>query len=184
MELLDKLEARISRLEKLLQRRKTYKEQETHPSLLRSIAEVADKVSHAAANYKSINQAMGQLQSPLMLMIQNWGIQSMLSTKAKMELINLLEKKMENMAEQLADIERMSSVLDSEHIRNAPSLSDKADAVASSQRVVGFNILEYSSEAERIEHNYLAFVNVTSRCFVHWDEQIAKLEESRLTAPE
>ncbi|KHJ44110.1 hypothetical protein D918_05804 [Trichuris suis] len=184
MEVFNQLESRITRLERLLQRDKEDNDPEKAASLVQSIEEIRERVSQATTAHESINKSMEQLQNPLLSVTRKPSAQNVLSTNAKMHFIKILADKMENMAHQLEAVQKMAPVLDSEHIRNATSMTSQANSLAADQRAIEMDIREFCSEAEQVQRNYMAFVNVMSRCFVHWDDRISKLEESMLSPRE
>lgn len=94
--------------------------------------------------------------------------------------ILLAEK--EHIAEQallLEQVEKLKSVFDSEHIKAAPTLSEKLHPLALVQLDQQEKLTHLSEDVKQLLEAYNNVITLVSKQFVQWDEMLTKYEISK-----
>lgn len=102
-----------------------------------------------------------------------------ISDNMKADIILAEKDRIEEQAALLEQVENLKSVFESEHIKAAPSLSDKLHPLAIVQIDQQEKLESLGSDVKQLLEAYNNIVSLISKQFVQWDEILTRYEVSK-----
>ncbi|XP_063955896.1 dynactin subunit 3-like [Lytechinus pictus] len=99
-----------------------------------------------------------------------------LSSEAKADIILAEEEQLKAQVALLEKVKELSSVLDSEHIKGVPGLSDRLVPLTTVQVKQEEEAKELGEETKKLLESYNSIITLLSKQFVQWDDIMTKYE--------
>lgn len=148
-----------------------------YPKCIDTLHATSCHLAAATKGRDKINQIMKRLDEVEKYLDAEYGDSNLLSQSAKLEVILNSEDQIREKAHLLERVEILKHVLNSEHIKAVPAMTDELQKLSQLHLQQEPEAAELTEETKRLIAQYNDIINTLSKQFLTWNEILLKKEE-------